>query len=274
MIHCGPDVRNNVYKTENALINATQLGAVLIASDVLPFSSAPKGVCLLAENTVGAWKRTLAEAIDNLPQMESIYQQALSYCEKRYSAAQACEALSVALENVPQTSMAKILARHDALYNDLAYYGGKKYHGAVVPSVQSRSLTEKPLSFTGGLSGVRKYKVHCSLAQISELGICFSSYGETHGEIQIVLSCQDGPLREMKLDCEEYVRDGWTYLEFEPLSDMLNRELTVTLTFHYEEGSSHMGVFEDATRRTFWFKVFNKLGYPISGKDVLFVDFR
>ena len=33
LLHCGPDIQNNAYKTENAMINAVQLGSVLVASN-------------------------------------------------------------------------------------------------------------------------------------------------------------------------------------------------------------------------------------------------
>lgn len=275
LVHCGPDVRNNAYKTENALINATQLGAVLVASAVMPFSVAPKGVCLLAENTVEDWKRILTEAVDDLPQLMEVYQRALAYCEQRYCTAQARKAFSAAMEQIPPASLASILDRHDALYNDLVYYGGKKYHAALSAASSSRSLTEMPLSFTGGLQGVRKYHVTCTAASFSELGICFSSYGEAFGQVRIGIFCQEGQLREIVLDMQDYIRDNWTYLRMDPpIEGQQGKKLTVTLEFAYQEGSALMGVFEEVRNRTFVYKVCNKLHHPIPGNDVLFVDFQ
>ena len=81
-------------------------------------------------------------------------------------------------------------------------------------------------------------------------------------------------MRECIFNMDDYVRNSWTYHTFEPISGLANKVLKIEIEFSYDPNSSCMGVFEDASRRTFVFKLMNKLGKPILGKNVLFVDFR
>ena len=49
---------------------------------------------------------------------------------------------------------------------------------------------------------------------------------------------------------------------------------TIRLDFQYEEGSAGMGVFEDAKKQTFLYRLLNKLGCRLKKPDVLFTDCR
>ena len=276
LVHCGTDQRNNVYKTENALINAVQLGAVLVSSNVAPYCETGEDCCLLADNTYEGWEAAIDSLLAMPERHRELYENARRYCERRYTAAQAKTAIEGDLLKISPAEHIDLLKRYDCLYFDIAYCGGAKFTGdATLHGRTSRSLTEAPLSFTGGLCGVRKYGVICPKENISELGLCFSSYGDPTGWVRIGISCQDGQLRELVLDMEDYVRDNWTYLPIDPpIQGKCGQKLTIALDFEYQEGSHLMGVFEDARNRTFLFKVFNKLHHPILGKNVLFVDYQ
>lgn len=84
-LHCGPNIRNNRYKTANALLNATCLGAVLVATDDDPYSNiqSDKPVCLLAENTIDAWEIAIRKILNKEVHKE-IYHNALNYCKEKY----------------------------------------------------------------------------------------------------------------------------------------------------------------------------------------------
>lgn len=53
-----------------------------------------------------------------------------------------------------------------------------------------------------------------------------------------------------------------------------NKTYIVVLEFEYEQNSSYVGVFEDATKRSFWSELINRLGYQTGVKDLLFIDCR
>jgi|GEM_PF-1449976 len=101
-IHCGPVIENDRYKTANALLNAVCLGAVLVATDDLPYSAIPGDgpTCLLAENTEEAWEIALRKALS--PQLHrTLYQNAHEYCRKEFDAQRAVERLIAATRDIP-----------------------------------------------------------------------------------------------------------------------------------------------------------------------------
>lgn len=100
-IHCGPIIENDRYKTVNALLNAVCLGAVLIATDDLPYSAIQSDgpTCLLAENTESAWEDALRKALN--PQLhQTIYQNAHAYCQKEFNAQRGKERFITALQGI------------------------------------------------------------------------------------------------------------------------------------------------------------------------------
>ena len=74
LIHCGEENSNNEYKTENSLINAVQLGAVLIASNIPPYADKENKEerFVLADSTVNDWYEKLGELIHNIERREKI----------------------------------------------------------------------------------------------------------------------------------------------------------------------------------------------------------
>lgn len=84
-IHCGSSMSNNRYKSCNALINATTLGAVLIATKDMPYTEIESShAFLMAENGVDAWEKALKQAMD-AQKHQKIYQAAVEYCKARYA---------------------------------------------------------------------------------------------------------------------------------------------------------------------------------------------
>lgn len=106
-IHCSPEIANNRYKTQNALLNAVTLGAVLITSDTAPYSELaqrPERVCYLAKNTVQEWKHVIYEAIHE-KNLEQVYQNALRYCEKEFKSSIAQQSLSFMFQGINSASI-------------------------------------------------------------------------------------------------------------------------------------------------------------------------
>ena len=71
---------------------------------------------------------------------------------------------------------------------------------------------------------------------------------------------------------ENFGKNNWTYISFETINDSFNKIFTIELEFFYEKGSVLMGVFENTEKRTFKYKLLNKLKYSDKGLDVLCVD--
>lgn len=276
LIHCGPDIKNNVYKTENSLINAVQIGAVLVSSNIPPYRGQDneKQRFVLAENTEISWYEVLKSLIENPAKCKEIYENALEYCIKRYCPAKIKKVVNQELTKVQNTSYPQMLKRYDEMLFDLLYYRNRlnEYEGNETKLF--RSLTEVPLSLSKLIPNKTSYKIRCMVDNFSELGLCFACYGECAGYVKIRIYDGKNQIREVKLNLDDFVRDFWTYVQFDPIKHSMNKVYIIALEFIYEQGSSYVGVFEDSTRRTFIYKVMNKLGYHMKGMNVLFADCR
>lgn len=277
LIHCGPDIKNNLYKTENALINAVQLGAVLISSNEFPYKGQDdeKPRFLLAENTELSWYETLRQGIETPGLREEIHQNALNYCIGRYDVDKARTIVSKELKNINVTGYPEMIRRYEFMYQDL-YYQKNRFSISHVGQngIPSRSLLEVPLALSKLIPKETSYKIKCKVSNLSELGLCFASYGVCRGFIKVGIFIGKRQMREVTLSMEDIEMDNWTYLQFDPIVDSQDKIYTITLNFEYEPGSSLVGVFEDATRRTYIYKVMNKLGHHIKGMDALYTDCR
>lgn len=276
LIHCGSKIKNNRYKTENSLINSVQLGAILVASDTIPYSEQNGKTCICSENTVEDWYKTLENLILDDNRQYQIFENAKHHCDQNYVPENALTALENILSGVQVSSMFQVLQRHDAVIFDLQYSHSMALAGVgVAASKPSRALGVIPLSFTGGLTGQRKYKIKCQSDTFSELGICFASFGEVHGKAIITINDSNHiKLRECVFSMEEFVHDNWTYLEFAPIENPKGQVFEIVMDFEYEYMSSQIGVFEDARKRTFMYRLLKKLGYRMNVQDLLFADCR
>ena len=278
LLHCGPKILNNQYKTRNALLNATRMGAVLVASDVLPYRNDEQtGISwLCAENTVQQWYEILDNLIRDEDKQRDVFDHALHYCQLKYSKENAVQVLQQIFCDIHPAGYAEITQRLNDAMLDTLYVKTMEQNPVTAggSSKPSRSLTEVPLSFTGGIPETKSYQIRCKTETFSELGLCFSAYGEAKGRARIKILCKEGQLREFVLDLEEYVHDNWTYFSFDPILNARNQIYKIVLEFEYDADSAFVGVFEDATKRSFLYRLTNKLGHPIPVTDLLFADCR
>jgi len=104
-VHCGKALPNNRFKTENALINATIIGAVLLASAVEPYQSSDHQDCfVMSLNTVDAWYQKLKKLAKDSALRNQIYQNAKAYCLDRYDANHVWSELEQELVSYPELS--------------------------------------------------------------------------------------------------------------------------------------------------------------------------
>ena len=280
LIHCGPSISNNLYKTENALMNAVSLGAVLLASNTEQYrQSAEAGRCVVVENTVEDWSCAFERLSENQTGTKEIYARAKEYCCRRYNVDTAISTLTLALKGREEVGPFDMIERYNAVlfdifYNNSAMLSADASPAGIMNPANRRSLTEVPLSYSGGIPNERTYYIVSKVETISKLGICFASLGIPAGQVKIQLCTQNRILRELALNFDEYVRDDWTYLMFEPIENAMNVVLSVRLKFEYEDGSDFVGVFEDSTKRSFIYRLCNKFGHPLPIKDLLYADCR
>ncbi|MGX8127563.1 glycosyltransferase family 2 protein [Clostridioides difficile] len=273
LVHCGPDIENNLYKTENALINAVQIGAVLVSSETCIYreNNIREDKCFLSNNTENDWLYTLENIIENRELREKIYNNSLQYCLNRYNIDKYKKIVNDEIKKNKTISYINLIHRYEELYID-TWFRGNRFSNTY--ELKSRSLREVPLVLSKLISNSVSYNIKCNVENLTEIGICFASYGVCKGTVKISILEGKKQLREVILDLSSLVKDNWTYFKFDKIIDSLNKIYTINLKFCYERDSSHVGIFEDSNNRTFIYKLFNKLGHHINGMNAIFVDCR
>lgn len=267
LIHCGGDINNGIYKTENSLLNAIQLGAILVTSDIEPYKSIfpSEKEYIRVSNKINDWYVALKSISFQKEKRKEIYDTAYAYCQKNYNGEHEKKVLEDSLLSCNAVNNVDFIKRYRKLLdiNDKILKFKKE---------SSKSLKGITLNFSGLIKNKKSYRIRCDKKEIKSLGLLFASYGVPKGHIIIRIKEKVEILREISIDMEDFIRDKWTYIDFDPLKNCLNKIFTIELEFFYEKGSVMMGVFENTDKRTFKYKLLNKLRYPAKGLDVLYVD--
>ena len=85
VLHPAPFNANNRFKEVNALLNASLVGAVLVATDDEPYARIPENCIVLCANTSKAWEKGIQTIVGNSERMESLQKNAEAYCLKHHS---------------------------------------------------------------------------------------------------------------------------------------------------------------------------------------------
>jgi hypothetical protein len=279
LVHCGANLRNNVYKTKNALLNAVTLGAVLAISDIEPYndvSDGSDGTYMLVRNTPKAWTDALRRLADDPDLRRSIYDRAAAFCEENNSSEAAWADLE---EEFAQCAM------HDDFYYFKRYEKlcdwmilnsvGGNVGAAIVKTY--RSYNPEKLSYTGEITSPRRFGFTSPVQNIREVGLLFAVTGKCSGcvELRFYKRGIKEPVSTVFLDIASLKENGYTnILLTKPISARKKELLHMEIDIHYEIKNGFVGLFEDRDRRTLFYKIFNKLGRPIPGKNALFIDCR
>ncbi|EGJ49366.1 glycosyltransferase [Desulfocurvibacter africanus] len=87
VLHANDRSANNKYKSVNALLNATLMGACLVASKDDPYTGLPENVVTLAENAIEEWEARIRMIIEKPEYRKAQLVAADKYCREHYNAA-------------------------------------------------------------------------------------------------------------------------------------------------------------------------------------------
>lgn len=275
--HCGSAWENNKYKTENMLLNATQIGAVLVSSkNGQDFSGPIKlSAAFHVKNEPNSWYRILSKLASDDQMRQDAWEKAREYCQEIYSKKNALNVIKQIAEKCQPLSFANYLSRYNALYFDLFYhmncFSGSYDGGMGKPS---RDAAEAPLVLSQLIKSKISYKIHCNEHVWSEIGICFGCYGSAIGTVKLTIQQNGQDLRSVLKKLKDIDITKWNYFCFDPIIQTGDNVYTILFEFDYQDNSSLVGIFEDSRNRTFMYKVLNKLGCHRPGMDALFADCR
>lgn len=275
LVHCGNTLGNNRYKTKNALLNAVSTGAVLVASDIEPYcyrEDEEPDDYILAENSIQGWYRAVLDLIECPSKRLELFNAARDYCLIRYDAHRVWLTLRSEFEGCGTNHYVRYIKNgNHVLAHILARGLG---HTNTQPATHRKYIPEE-LSTSGSLRRKRTYCVTCTRDHIEQIGILFAVFGNCSGLCRVTIKQRGTILGESTVSMGSIHKNAYTFLPLPcPIDQRYLDTLDVTIELHYDErNAGSIEVFEERQRRSFFYKVFNKLGMPIKGKDTLFVDF-
>lgn len=280
MVHCGGNLRNNIYKTKNALMNAVTLGAPLVVSDVEPYcdiSDGSEDAYLLVANRPEAWLEGLKQLIGSWELRNRYLAKGTAYCLEHYNWKTVWADFQAELASVSHPGDFSLLRRYDVLCDWMVSHGIVGNGLTLAEASGYRIYVPEKLSYTQEIKSPRRFGFTSKVATIREVGLLFAVTGTCSGtvELRFFKRRKKDPAAIASLDISALRKDGYTNIL---LSDAITAApgelLYMDIEIHYDKKDGYVGLFEERAHRTFIYKVFNKLGHPIPGRDALFIDCR
>lgn len=254
----------NASKTNNKYREYSSFHIAGIYSDIEAYSCVENGINgLKISNTKEQWFDAMCSLIEDETLRNKLADYALKDVLKNYNPEIGAKEMMRAICRYSNTSM-EYQCITNALYQGQMNIGEQQYH---IP----RMYDPNEICFSGNINHARKYRVYCEKHQISAIGLLFASEGKVSGNVRVKIYSGKYLLRTVEKSIKELNFTGWNYFMFPVIQGTGCKELEIVIEPIYTSGS--MGVFEDRQHRTFWYKVFNKLHFPLTGHNTLMVDF-
>lgn len=124
----------------------------------------------------------------------------------------------------------------------------------------------------------KRYNMLVEKESITSIGIILASdkfaNRQLEGIVTMNIYFKNKLLRSVSTELKNVKQNCWTYFTFTPLSDCKNRKITIELACDSIGMTQYVGIFEDSSKRTFSYKLCDKLRIPAQGLDVLYIDYK
>lgn len=124
----------------------------------------------------------------------------------------------------------------------------------------------------------KKYDMLVKKEYITSIGIILASdkfaNRQLEGIITMNIYFKNKLLRSVSNELKSIQQNCWTYFTFKPISNCQNKRVTIELVCDSVGVAQYVGIFEDSSKRTFSYKLCDKLRIPAQGLDVLYIDYK
>lgn len=278
LIHCGGNLNNNIYKNVNILLNATTLGIPLLVSDIEPYnnlSNEIKEAFILTRNNVEAWESNLRTLLNNPNERQLLTKNATAYCKEAFSKKTVWQEFEGELAKLPQHNNFYLLKRYEKFVDESQ--SGALSFVSQIQNPRYKQFIPDELCFSGEIIGRRRYGFTSPVNNIREAGLLFAVIGKCEGTVTLHFLKSDSQtvLATVNIDIDSLVKDNYTNFYFmDPIVILPDEIVYMDIEMTYSNKNGYVGLFEDKANRTFIYKVMNKLGHPLPGKNALFIDCR
>ena len=265
LVQCGEDNRNNLYKTKNALVNAVQMSAVLVVSNIEPYNLNidRRETYIISENKISEWYENLKKLAFDGTYRQLITENAYDYCIKRYGSDEVAREFKSELVGIEGDTYYKLNKSSE----NFCRYLIEREHNHV------DTCTEN-LFFSTDVEKKRKFKSVCNKNEINGVGIIFAYDCESCWTIDFKISSKGRILREASVQSRDINKNQWTYFVFEPIYNTSGKDFIIELDVRRDGTKGLIGYFENKSNRSFLYKLTSKFGFPTKGKDIILIDYR
>lgn len=245
-VHPSTPTDNNDYKTKNALINASLLGATLVASDDAPYNNIEKGeenTFVLAGDSVADWERSLEQLIKNDSKRCEIINKARLYCSNRYNGESEDQLVKYILDN---TSPVDYIQHIDRTMKIGQFDGGILYgHNSPIMAMKSQPILN--LRASERIQKGIKYKVKSPIEVVSEIEVMFGTHMQLpEGKCEVKLwSMNNECIYKTEMDLSE-VEDNEIYkIDVDSVTVPKNQYIYLEFCFEYENDTLPISIYEN-----------------------------
>ncbi|WP_017353350.1 glycosyltransferase family 2 protein [Clostridium sp. ZBS14] len=266
LIHSGEEHPNNKYKTNNCLINAVKLGALIITSDIDPYKNLEE--IITSKNTIESWYSVLDKLIIDKDMCEKQYYIQKQYVLKNYSIKNGINSFNEIFENIESKGVVEILDKFQKASFDQIE---KKDIANTYNNIINYDFLDRICSYREiNRKVIYRIKPHSSF---SSIGIIISSDTDYNsGTIQVnILDSKNEIVATCKKEIQLLQMRTINYFNFHR-NIRCNRGLKLEIIIRYSNGG-RIGVYEVKSKANKVYrgirKVFNK-DLPI--KNVVFYE--
>ncbi len=256
LIHCGEEILNNKYKTKNALINAVRLGAVLVTSQIEPYTNDQK-TCVIIDNEISSWyDKLMSISLDNQLH-EQYFSNAKNFVLKEFEKDEINNIFNQIID-VPLTDITTTLTRMKRIIEEGQYGLGK------LDQISQTDLLfdiDHFLSFSKFNQRVVTYKVKIDCEYFQSIGFIFSSDDQCYdGELILNVFDDKGKLigNQSKQMHQIEIREI-NYFKFNDVVRVTS-PIILAFTINYNNNfKGSIGIYENRHKKTLIYKLIKKI---------------
>lgn len=272
LIHSGEENKNNKFKTKNALINAVSLGAVLLASNIEPYSDTKE--IIVCDNTVDSWYNKINSIVSDDILRVNQFEIQKKYVTDNFSMDVVNDIFNNIINHVPSISTADVINR----YENILLMKNTEVVNVVNEILKyDYDYIDKLLCFSSITNKTIDYYLKPNFIQFSKIGIIFSSdYSSYDGVLSIQLyNDKNNLISDVSMNIKDIKIRQYTYFDFgQVILPTKKMKLKITVKY-FNSDNATIGVYESRMKKNIILKIVKKLtGVRIPVKNLLYYDLK
>lgn len=274
LIHSGEKNKNNRFKTLNSLINSVQIGAVLLTSEVEPYTG--NKAIVNVQNDTNSWFSVLKEYACDKTKLGEQYKLGYDYVCEHYSQSMVGEIFSDFIKDIKPEHNTDIINRYESVL-----------HNATVPKVQqintiqeimtfNNDFIDKLLSFAAVTSKTDVYTIIPEAYSFSKIGFIISSdFDNYEGILKAEVYIKNRLVASAEMNMSDIAIRQVNYFD---LGNVINPtgKIKVKLTAMYSgANNSTVGVYLVSSKKSLIYKVLKKaVGINLPITNLVYFDLK